>query len=170
MNRSLRKAHLRRVGALIVLLPIGIGAALMNRPDPSSYTSSGSTDESGDRASLAEAKLVGPEINWKIGDGLVQLGVYARLSASSAALKLEPVAPVVAPDILVYWSEGDESGTVGDALPTGARLLGSWSGSSSASFPLPDAARDDSGLVTFFSLAHGEAIGLAFIESWGREQ
>lgn len=170
MNRSLRKAHLRRVGALIVLLPIGIGAALMSRPESSSYAAPGPTDEHEDQALFTEANLVRPEMNWTVGDGTVRVRVYAEPSGSTAVLELEAAAPIVAPDILVYWSDGGSSETVGKGLPTGASLLGSFSGSGSSSFPLPDAARREDGLVTFFSLGHGETIGFAFVESWEREQ
>ena len=142
----------------------------MNRPDPTSSASSESTGEDASRSSLVDAELVGPEMNWNIGDGVVQLGVYVKLSESSAVLRLESVAPIVAPDILVYWSYGGDSETVGKGLPTDVTLLGSFSGSGSASLCLPERARNEGGLVSFYSLAHGETIGFAFIESWGREQ
>jgi len=153
MNRALRKSHLRRVVALALLLPIGIGAALLERPEPELFV----------QADAAEARPTASD--WSsvpthsLGGALVQARLKSIGSGAIQSLEVRSDSSLAAPDVLLYWLEGDEGPSAGDELPHEVVLLGPFSGERPTEYGHPLVPLPGTGSLIFYSLAHAELLG-----------
>ncbi|MFT5285461.1 MAG: hypothetical protein ACI8TQ_001626 [Planctomycetota bacterium] len=172
MNRSLRKAHLRRFGLLAVLLPVGISAALMNRPTlpNASPADSGLEDKAAEQDTGA---LPFRRFSFAAVEGLeLRLSEFNDMShgpRDAALAVLLRTDAFTAPDVLVYWSKSSQTPTPGDELPSEVTFLGELSGLRSTTYWLPSDYWTGGALV-LFSLAHGEVLDALRIESGGKDQ
>jgi hypothetical protein len=135
MNQPLRTTH--RV--VFLFLPIVLAAILasglaLRYQWPASHT----LPPDGVPASETTETVVG--VNLK-------LRWFSQTVPTERKVQLVPTAPVVSPDLLVYWSEDSAA----KALPSSARLLGSYH--ASGIYTLPVGARSQ-GYLSLYSLAH----------------
>jgi len=144
--QPLRTVHRAVFLAWTALLPVVFGAGLLSRhqwPQPPSRMSS-----------IRPDTLV---LELERTAHLAGVTVHARLLRSNSNLnelyvQLVPEAPLVAPDVLVYWSAQSSSG----GIPIESRLLGAFR--PLESYPLPDEAKS-SGFLFLYSPAHQELLG-----------
>ena len=158
MNRSLRRAHLRRSLGMALLLPLGLGAALWSREAPpiddselSGLHASSPTSE----AALEAAKLSRVEFS---GLGVALLPWY-QTTEPVGGIELVAERQLAAPDVLVYWSAVESPLAPGADLAPDAMLLGTFPGGGSRHFDLPAAGQGGGGQVLLYSLGHGEVLG-----------
>ena len=162
MNRRLRARHVRMWGALAVLLPIGLAAAIYSRtPIPTVGVSGDAMPD--DPAAHATFDFLDTRIRARLGPAA---------NGSAAIVELTAEEDPALPDVLVYWTStgagATTSGLRGDEL-----LLGSFFGRRTHRFTLPaDAmsATADSvanGRLLFYSLAHGEVVAELNVDELG---
>jgi hypothetical protein len=86
-----------------------------------------------------------------------------RRAGDRFRVELEPVAPIVSPAVLVYWSPSP----AGEALPAESFLLGSLAGVRARAFDLPAAALGRDGWLVLYSLGHQQVIDAAALAAIG---
>lgn len=147
MIRPLRRIHRNVFLALGLFLPVLFASGLLarrNRPAAASY---------------GQALPVGIVLTEQIVvfDGRRDaVDLYAD-RADPGSVQFSPEKPLVAPDVLVYWSEVRSS----SALPGDARLLGPFLPGTHYSVPFQGRVR---GYLVLYSPARQEVLGSFFFE------
>ena len=171
MIAPLRARHRLMTGALAVLLPVGFAAGLAAR------------------APIPATETLSPETRTVIPEGAKDLGfldVFYDITSShmtgrawrvpdaaggQTLLELSLRREFESPDVLLYWSpavaEGEGSPFSQPGLPTGAVLVGKFSGSGEQVFVLPEAARNGGGFLHAYGLVAGEVLEGSFLPSFG---
>jgi hypothetical protein len=141
MIRPLRATH----RTVFLFLPVALAAVLVSGLAlrytwPASQSSPVPSDLATNETSAAVGG-VKLKVRW--------LNQFKEPTVSKA--QLVPTAPLTIPDLLVYWSEDP----VAKALPSTARLLGSYH--AGEIYSLPAEARGK-GYLSLYSLAHREVL------------
>ena len=155
MIRALRSRHRTVIVLLSVVLPLLVVAGLLARrsqpPGHSSSTGwpdaarSGSEEPTGRRL-----------VAWEGGSLAASLVERGSTADAGAAVRLEPLAEIARPELLVYWSPRPGDGD--DALPEDAYLLGALDGTHPVELPLPAASTRTDGKLIFYSLGQHEIV------------
>ena len=145
MIRPLRRAHLRIVIALSVLLPAVIVAALLVRPVPVKMTP------------LPEEGRVLPLTMFKRWD---EAGVYvrferARKESERAVMAVVPITEFYEPDVLIYWNP---PANVASMPGEGSILIGSLKSRQTRWFNLPSSIPESGGSLAVYSLTRERVI------------
>lgn len=151
MNTPLRRRHAALITALALVLPMAFAAAIATRAAPAV------TRELAFEARAASA----PE---PLAAGAGQLALLERANGprwqarhDATRITIAQLDGNEAPDLLAYWTPHDTSG---DQLPPDAVLLGPLPGGE-RTFARPGAG----GALVLFSLAHGDVVARATLES-----
>lgn len=144
MIRPLRSRHRGIFILLLLLLPLGLGAAILARKPPAPASEL-------PRSLDSQVALPGYAIASESDDswsGTVIHTHFLRNQEGGLAVELHPRAPLRQPALLLFWtSDTAEKPT---RLPEDARLLGSFGGARGAFYPLPEAG----GSLILYSLAN----------------
>jgi hypothetical protein len=149
--RPLRQRHRRVFAVLGVLLPVAFIAGLAARnPVPTMAT--------------LPAEIVGDTsrfttVVWKRTDLFEGQTILTRLltdDAGTVAIALSPKDPLAQPDLMAYWSDGNQP--VQDRLPDDAVLLGAMTGIPAVPLGLPDSTTAREGRLILYSLADHEIV------------
>lgn len=144
MNAPLRRRHRVASALLALVLPAGLAAALLARPEVS---------RANDLAEL-ERGSADAEQGWRpVALAWSGASPAARLSADGSELELTPPTGFAEPDVLVLWSPG--------AGADGRHVVGTLAGERPRRYALPAAARGRAGRVALYALAHGEELSAA---------
>lgn len=145
MIAKLRARH-RWMSALMGVVSLGgLGVALASRVAPPVMPTL--------PAPVSAAALpAGPPLSV---DEALWTGASIRTARYAEAVVLSPLEPLRMPDPLVYLAA---SAPAGEALPQGARLLGSLSDAANQPFPVPANAQ---GHLIVYSLAHDRVVAHA---------
>lgn len=144
MIRSLRRRHLIVSVGMLALLPAGLAAALLVRPQFPVLPSAPATEAAADHSGALWSQRVN------------DITLVVTRDAQGLWLELSGPTPEQ-PDALVYWVRPAVRGL---ELAPGARLLGEFTGTRPGAPPrrlrLPDEASSQSGQFQLLSLAHGK--------------
>ena len=142
MIAPLRRLHRRVIVVLAVVVPVVVVAALVARRD---FPANAETPSDRRLAILPQ----GPPAT-ETDTLFTAEALRARLwrESDGAILALEPLAPLTAPDLLLYGSADDTAS--GDALPADAVLLGAVPGNGVEAYVLPPGSGDR---LVLYSLA-----------------
>ncbi len=154
MNRALRRAHFRGFVVLALALPVGFVAALCSRaaaPAPDS----GALD-------LTDFAAAPPADAIDVSARFAPLAIRASFAAAARRVWIESIAPLAAPDVLVY--AGATAAGADGRLPSDARLLGTLPQSGRRAFQL---AAGES-FVVLYSLGHQVVIAGASLAERAR--
>lgn len=155
MILSRRQTHFFAFSALAILLPLCFMAGIALRP---SYVSSSTPApvELLERAGFAVTPSVETIASTDLSEGSITLNVETGFDdRDRLILTLQPAAPILRPDLLVYWEDVNASP---EELSEDALLLGSLSGVSRRQFFLPDTMRDKEGYLILYSQVQQELI------------
>ena len=141
MIHSLRERHQRTFLGLAVALPLLFIAALAVRPD-------WPTQESPGPAPAIEA--------WTVIGALGGARALIEHQSTREWLHLARTDALVAPDVLVYWTE--EAPGFEEPLPRDAVLLGALGDVGTSTFDLP--ARGVGGALVLYSLGHRRVLAV----------
>jgi hypothetical protein len=153
MTRPLRQRHRRIVIVLGIFLPVAFAIGIAaRRPIPLANELS---------PSLAIATQPFGKIAWQRTDLFAKAEIQVRLSrehsgAGKFAVSFSAAKDFVKPDLLVYWSARNTSGT--NTLPENAILLGAFA---SPQLSLPESAEKSDGTLILFSLADNEIVDVS---------
>ncbi len=153
MIRPLRQRHRRIVIALGIFLPVAFAIGIAaRRPIPVAGELP---------SSLAIAMQPFEKIEWQRTDLFEKSKIQVRLSrehsgAGKFAVSFTAATDFVKPDLLVYWSAGNQNLT--NALPDDAILLGAFN---SLQLSLPEIAKKSDGTLVLFSLADNEIVDVS---------
>lgn len=153
MIRPLRQRHRRTLLALGVFLPVAFVVAIAARkPLPEVNTLPPEFFLAAAQFDLAETQPL---------DGFLKVPVRIRLlrekpGAGKFAVELSAAKDFVKPDLLVYWSAGNQNLT--NALPDNAILLGAFA---APQLWLPAAATQSDGVLVLYSLADNEIVDVS---------
>src|SRR5262249_17471851 len=78
---------------------------------------------------------------------------------SNLALEVTATAPVVQPDVLLYWAAGNSK--VDDSLPSDVVLLGAWMQDPANAVAVPQIAKAGQGRLILYSLADHEIVNVS---------
>lgn len=161
MIRPLRRRHRAMVLGIALVLPPLYVTSLRGRADVPLSNALASTvlavPTEGVGRPLALTWLGGPD-------------VAARLFRGGV-IELRAREDLRRPDVLVYWSPVAAAalgGIPGD--PSRRVLLGTLAGTQPRGYPLPPDAFEHDGVLSLFSLAHGEELGRAALPALGQVQ
>jgi hypothetical protein len=150
MIQPLRTIHRKAFFCLAMLLPVLLAAGVLKRHP---WADAGSNDEKLPNGSvLAEQTMTFDGQN-------IAIDVY-ETSAHPVTVEFAESQPLVAPDVLVYWSEVGST----TALPSYAQLLGVFSPETKYIVPLGGRAR---GYLILYSAARRELLGSFSYEGAG---
>ncbi|MBP0022279.1 MAG: hypothetical protein J7647_32575 [Cyanobacteria bacterium SBLK] len=155
MILSRRQTHFFAFSALAILLPLCFIAGIALRPSYIS-TSTPAPVELLARAGFAVTPSVETIASTDLSEGNITLNVETGFDdRDRLILTVQPAAPILRPDVLVYW---EDIGSTPEELSEEAFLLGSLSGVSLRQFFLPDAMRDREGYLILYSQVQQELI------------
>ncbi len=169
MIAPLRRRHRLWTLTLAVVMPVLYVLALTARPQP----------PVADLPSALAAADAGGEVVREATDLFAVHAVTVRVRRGTGGWKveLEPQAPIVRPEILVYWSPSAPASEAlpaealpaealaAEALPAEAFLLGSLAGTRARVFDLPTPAFGGDGWLVLYSLGHQEVIDTAALST-----
>jgi len=149
MIQPLRKMHRGIFFALFLILPVLFVSGLLSRPKGQSFILRASPISVANLEALSKvshqtASLAGRRLDVWIREN--------QTGAGSWNLQLVPDAPLVAPDVLVYWSESDATGS----FPAAATCLGAFD--YAKQYPLTKQEKEH-GFIVLYSLAQKQVIG-----------
>ncbi len=152
MIHARRRAHGRIFTVLAVAVPGALLASLLLRPEVPPIQGGDAALLRADGFALApptEARTLGAAPHTLVVESLGD-----RDGRRVLALRPEPA--ILAPDVLVYWTDADPGP---DALPTAdATLLGSLSGAARRELLLPRGVGPGQGRLLLYSLSHQEVV------------
>jgi hypothetical protein len=148
MIQPLRKLHRRMFLALLLILPVLFVSGLLSRHEwPSAGLSLAKGPIRTDKiVSPRTAVLAGNEFDVRILD--------EGSGTSGWSLELVPHSPLVAPDVLVYWSKASAA----SELPAGAELIGAFELNRVYRLPMQK-MQDGHGFIVLYSLAQKQTLG-----------
>lgn len=142
MIQPLRTVHRNTFFCLVVLLPVLLGVGILKRHQ---LTESGSGGPTLPKGSVLTEQVV-------TFDGhKVAVDLY-EASAKPVRVEFAESQPLVAPDVIVYWSEASPTA----ALPSDAEFLGVFVPGKQYAVPLGGRAR---GYLILYSVAHQALLG-----------
>jgi len=126
MIRPLRATHRAVFLFLPILLPAVVGSGLALRYSwPASHP-------------LLTTDVAASETTATVAGVNLKIWLLGPTGPTERKVQLVPAAPVPSPDLLVYWSEDSAA----KALPSNARLVGSFHAGESTRFRRTGAAKD----------------------------
>lgn len=146
MIQPLRRMHRGMFFALLFILPVLFVSGLLSRPKGPPYALRALVD------SAAGLKTVSHQTATL---GIMKFQVWIRQSTADNSgwdLQLVTEKALVAPDVLVYWSESDAHA----GLPAGAVLLGTFGYAKHYSLT---AQEKEHGFIVLYSLAQRQKLG-----------
>ena len=149
MIQPLRKIHRGIFLALLLILPVLFVSGLLSRhewPVPGSALSEGS---------MLANKMVSGQTALMAGRKFHVRFAGDPEGKTGGELQLVPESPLVAPDVLVYWSKTDAS----SEFPAGAALLGGFSPTKHYRLPMPEIQGKGQGFIVLYSLAQKQTLG-----------
>ena len=157
MIQPLRRMHLGIFLACLLLLPVLFVAGLSSRHKP---PGGAFHIELAPNRSISDQTAVfgGTKVHVRI--------VRNRENGPEWQLELSPESPLLAPDVLVYWSNTNATSD----LPADAKLLGSYD--PAKRYPLPPQAFQEGGqrFVILYSLGWKKQLGAVAILPAGNQQ
>jgi hypothetical protein len=159
MIAPLRRTHRTTFAALTIGLPLLLIAGLRSRPPqpaidtlPIQQVGPGSLD----RLVSIERSWNGLRFLFSILEDDSSTTEKGPLEERSHHLEIQPLSPLVFPDLLVYWTS--ETATAFTTLPDSALLLGTVPASRAGHYRLPPASSQGMTFI-LYSLGHGEVVG-----------
>ncbi len=152
MIRSRRQAHRVAFLVLAIALAAVLTAGLAFRPElPPPH-------EAPEALEAQSGFSSAPDGSWAlVADGtfLVSKG----RDANGRSLTIRPVAPILKPDLLVYWIPESAAPSASGELPTeGTVLVGSLAATSPRRLSLPEDTDQGAGEIVIYSLGHKEVV------------
>lgn len=136
--------------ALLVVLPVLFVAGLASRHNAAKEKVVAEVWSNGQLVSLA-----GQRLHMRI--------LKSAGATPSTRVELIPESPILAPDILVYWSKSDAA----TDLPSGAVLLGAFEPPKQYTIPEQEIKENGEGFLIFYSLGWKKTLGSVAIGSPG---